>query len=379
MKRDAWPFIFLHFHSFSLFDLLSLSHPKQLITHNDMNKTEIKKWSYRIVVFALLVAGVWILTQEFMGRSGVVTTDNARICRHVMTQSVKVEGFIERVCFDSYTEVKKGDTLIVINDAEYRHALAQAKAHLEQVRNGARQAGESVQTSSQQIGEAEASVVEMETVMERARREEERYKTLLAQKAVTPQQYDDVHAAYLTAKARLDRAVKARQAQTTMKSERNHALSASKAMIEAAEAAVKLAELNLSYCVVTASADGITGSKDVNVGELVHRGQAVVSVVEADEVWVEANYKESQLPHISVGDRARLKVDALPGEVLTGTVERLSGGTGSVFSLLPVDNTAGNFVKVEQRLTVRIKLDKQTAQKLKTLKAGYNVVCEIEK
>ena len=152
-----------------------------------MNKTEIKKWSYRIVVFALLVAGVWILTQEFMGRSGVVTTDNARICRHVVTQSVKVEGFIERVCFDSYTEVKKGDTLIVINDAEYRHALAQAKAHLEQVRNGARQAGESVQTSSQQIGEAEASVVEMETVMERARREEERYKTLLAQKAVTPQ------------------------------------------------------------------------------------------------------------------------------------------------------------------------------------------------
>lgn len=344
-----------------------------------MNKKEIKKWSYRIVVFALLVAGVWILTQEFMGRSGVVTTDNARICRHVMTQSVKVEGFIERVCFDSYTEVKKGDTLIVINDAEYRHALAQAKAHLEQVRNGARQAGESVQTSSQQIGEAEASVVEMQTVMERARREEERYKTLLAQKAVTPQQYDDVHAAYLTAKARLDRAVKARQAQTTMKSERNHALSASKAMIEAAEAAVKLAELNMSYCVVTASADGITGSKDVNVGELVHRGQAVVSVVEADEVWVEANYKESQLPHISVGNRARLKVDALPGEVLTGTVERLSGGTGSVFSLLPVDNTAGNFVKVEQRLTVRIKLDKQTAQKLKTLKAGYNVVCEIEK
>ena len=150
-------------------------------------------------------------------------------------------------------------------------------------------------------------------------------------------------------------------------------------MIEAAEAAVRLAELNLSYCVVTASADGITGSKDVNVGELVHRGQAIVSVVEADEVWVEANYKESQLPHISVGDRARLKVDALPGEVLTGTVERLSGGTGSVFSLLPVDNTAGNFVKVEQRLTVRIKLDKQTAQKLKTLKAGYNVVCEIEK
>lgn len=344
-----------------------------------MNKQDIKKWSYRLVVAVLLVAGVWIVAREFLGHSGVVTTDNARICRHVVTQSVKVEGFVDRVCFDSYTQVKKGDTLVVINDAEYRHELAQAKARLEQMRGGARQAGESVQTSSQHIGEAEASVAEMQTALERARREEERYKTLLAQKAVTQQQYDDVHAAWLTAQARLDRAVKARQAQTTMKTERGHALTTSKAMIEAAEAAVRLAELNLSYCVVTASADGITGSKDINVGELVHRGQALVSVVEADEVWVEANYKESQLPHIRIGARARLKVDALPGEVLTGTVERLSGGTGSVFSLLPIDNATGNFVKVEQRVTVRIKLDKQTAKRLETLRAGYNVVCEIEK
>ncbi len=182
-----------------------------------MNKQDIQKWSYRLVVAVLLVAGIWIVAREFLGHSGVVTTGNARICRHVVTQSVKVEGFIDRVCFDSYTQMKKGDTLVVIDDAEYRHELAQAKARLEQMRGGARQAGESVQTSSRHIGEAEASVTEMQTALERAGREEERYKTLLAQKAVTQQQYDDVHAAWLTDQARLDRAVKARQAQTTMK------------------------------------------------------------------------------------------------------------------------------------------------------------------
>lgn len=105
-------------------------------------------------------------------------------------------------------------------------------------------------------------------------------------------------------------------------------------------------------------------------------GQTLVSIVDSGERWVEANYKESQLPHIKVGSKARITADAVPGIQYTGTVERISGATGSAFSLIPIDNATGNFVKVEQRVTVRIKLDQN--DDVAKLKSGYNVECIVE-
>lgn len=116
------------------------------------------------------------------------------------------------------------------------------------------------------------------------------------------------------------------------------------------EANVRLARLNLSYCAIIATCDGVTGRKDIHVGQLVQPGQTMVEIVDSKEMWVQANYRESQIANIHVGSKVKMKVDAVPGVEYEGVVESLSDATGSAFSLMPSDNATGNFVKVEQRL-----------------------------
>lgn len=207
-------------------------------------------------------------------------------------------------------------------------------------------------------------------------REDNRFKNLLSQDAVTPQQYDKVHTGYLSAKAAYEQAVRSHRMQSAVVAEQGHHLSASEQGIELARCAVDLARLNLSYCYIIATCDGTVGAKDIHVGQLVNPGQTLVSIVDKNERWIEANYKESQLPHIKVGNKVEITADAVPDVEYTGTVERISDATGSAFSLIPIDNATGNFVKVEQRVTVRIKLDiNSDATKLKS---GYNVECIVK-
>lgn len=212
--------------------------------------------------------------------------------------------------------------------------------------------------------------------MENAMREDNRFKNLLSQDAVTRQQYDEVHTGYLRAKAAYEQAVRSRQMQSAVVTEQGHQLSVSEQGIELARRAVDLARLNLSYCYIIATCNGTVGMKNIHAGQLVNPGQTLVSIVDNGERWIEANYKESQLPHIKVGNKAEITVDAVPGIQYTGTVERISDATGSAFSLIPIDNATGNFVKVEQRVTVRIKLDEN--DDVARLKSGYNVECIVK-
>lgn len=207
-------------------------------------------------------------------------------------------------------------------------------------------------------------------------REDSRFKNLLSQDAVTPQQYDKVHTAYLSAKAAYEQAVRSRKMQSAVVTEQGHHLSASEQGIELACRAVDLARLNLSYCYIIATCDGTVGTKDIHPGQLVNPGQTLVSIVDKNERWIEANYKESQLSHIKVGDKVEITADAVPDVEYSGTVERISNATGSAFSLIPIDNATGNFVKVEQRVTVRVKLD--ASGDVDKLKGGYNVECTIK-
>ena len=195
---------------------------------------------------------------------------------------------------------------------------------------------------------------------------------------MTRQQYDRTHTAYLSAKARYEQVKQTRTMQSSVAEEQGHHLSASEAALRQAQAAVELAKLNLSYCYIIATHSGVVGSRDINVGQLVNPGQTLVSIVDENQKWVEANYRESQLPNIKEGDEVDIKVDAVPGMTFKGRVERMSDATGSAFSLIPVDNATGNFVKVEQRLTVRISLAGNKPADLDRLKAGYSVECEVK-
>ena len=303
-------------------------------------------------------------------------TDNARVRQNVVPQSCRVQGFIREVRFTDFQQVKKGDTLVIIEDAEFRLRLAQAETDLLRAEQGSKGTASGIVATKASMTVTEASIESARAQMDNALREDNRFKNLLAQYAVTQQQYDKVHTAYISAKAAYDQAVRSHQMQSAVVTEQGHHLSASEQGIELARRAVDLARLNLSYCYIIATCDGTVGSKDIHVGQLVNPGQTLVSIVDKDERWIEANYKESQLPHIKVGNKVEIKVDAVPDVEYTGTVERISDATGSAFSLIPIDNSTGNFVKVEQRVTVRIKLDE--CSDVDKLKGGYNVECIVK-
>ncbi|MBQ7571374.1 MAG: HlyD family secretion protein [Bacteroidaceae bacterium] len=343
-----------------------------------MEKHRLTTLIYNTVIVCFLLVGATVVFLQFTHFGNVEFTDNARVRQHITPQNTRVQGFIREVRFQEFQSVKKGDTLAIIEPAEFRLRLAQAEADLARAEQGSKATGSSIETTEGNIQVTEAGIEEARAQMENALREDRRFEKLLAEDAVTQQQYDNVHTAYLSAKARYEQVQRSRAAQHLVKAEQHHHLSAANAALELARAAVDLARLNLSYCYITATCDGVLGTKDIQEGQLVQPGQTLVNIVSDDEKWVEANYKESQLPHIKVGSKVVMKADAVPDEEFTGTVERISDATGSAFSLLPIDNATGNFVKVEQRVTVRISLDGNEAEKLAKLHAGYNVECEVK-
>lgn len=335
------------------------------------------RYLYNTLVILLLLAGATVVVLQFAHFGHIEFTDNARVRQHITPQNTRVQGFVREIRFGEFQPVKKGDTLVVIEDAEFRLRLAQALADLARAEEGAKQAGSSILTTEAGMEVTDAGMEEARVNMENAQREDARFEALLAQEAVTRQQYDNVHTAWLSAKARYEQVKRSRNTQTHVRREQGYNLSATQASLELARALVELARLNLSYCYILATCDGVTGTLDIQEGMLVQPGQTMVNVVDASDLWVEANYKESQLPHIHEGSEVRMRVDAVPDVTFRGRVERISDATGSAFSLLPVDNATGNFVKVEQRVMVRILLEGNGKEELALLRAGYNVECEV--
>ena len=338
-----------------------------------MEKNKIYTHLYNTLIVLCLLGGAVYVVSQFMHVGNGEFTDNARVCQNIVPQSSRVQGFIREVRFTDFQQVKRGDTLVIIEDAEFRLRLAQAESDLLRAQQGSKGTASSIVTTRTGMTVTEAGIESARVQMENAMREDKRYKNLLNQDAVTLQQYDKVHTAYLSAKAAYEQTVRSRQMQSAVVAEQGHHLSASEQGIELARCAVDLARLNLSYCYIIATCDGTVGTKDIDVGQLVNPGQTLVSIVDKNERWIEANYKESQLPHIKVGNKVEITADAVPNVEYTGTVERISDATGSAFSLIPIDNATGNFVKVEQRVTIRIKLD--ASNDVDKLKSGYNVEC----
>lgn len=343
-----------------------------------MEKKILLRWTYNIIVLALLVMGSAVVILNFAHFGNVEWTDNAHVRQHITPVNTRVQGFIREIRFEEFQPVHKGDTLVIIEDTEFRLALAQAEAALVQAEAGSRATITGMATTSSNIGVTDATIAELHAQMENAQREDARFQKLLVQQSVTQQQADNIHTAYLAAKARYEAANRQRHSQTLVRSEQGHHLQQREAAIEVARAQLDLARLNLSYTVITATADGVLGRKDIHEGQLVQPGQTMVDIVAGNELWVVANYRETQLPHIAVGARVRISADAVPDVEYVGVVERISDATGNAYSLIPQDNATGNFVKVEQRVPVRISLEGNRPEDLQKLRAGFNVECEIK-
>lgn len=343
-----------------------------------MEKAKIQTYIYNSVIVLILLAGITYAVLQFTHFGRIEYTDNARVCQFIAPQNTRVQGFIKEIRFEAYQHVNAGDTLVVIEDSEFKLRLAQAQADLARAKQQSKATSSSIRTTTSSMSVTEAGIEEARVNMENLAREDQRYEQLLAQEAVTRQQYDQIHTSYLSAKARYEQMKHTRAMQDNVVEEQGYHLSASDAALRQAQAAVELAQLNLSYCYIIATHSGVVGARDINIGQLVNPGQTLVSIVDESDKWIEANYRETQLPNIHDGAEVDINVDAIPGVTYKGRVERLSDATGSAFSLIPIDNATGNFVKVEQRLTVRISLKENSPEDLARLKAGYSVECEVK-
>lgn len=334
--------------------------------------------SYVATIIVILAASAWVAS-KFIHLGNVEFTDNAQIRQHIVPVNSRVQGYIKEIRFKEYEPVKMGDTIVVIDDADMRLNLARAKADYQNAIAGKDVAHSSATSASANVAVSEAAIAEAKVLMDMSATDFDRYQKLLAKDAVTRQQYDAAKTDYEAKKARYEMLIRQRAATTSVVDVTRQRISQSDAGIELAQALLETAALNLSYTVIVAPCDGYASRKEIQVGQLVQPGQTLLDIVDSSEIWVVANFKETQLKHIEPGSRVRVRVDAFPDEVLTGVVKSISTATGASLSLMPQDNSAGNFVKVRQRIPVRIEFAPgNSAEAMARLRAGMNVECSVE-
>ena len=303
-------------------------------------------------------------------------TNDAFVDQYIAPVNIRVAGYIQDVRFKEHQFVRKGDTLIILDNREYLIRQKEAMAALLDARGSKEVLTSGIHTSQMKIAEEEANIAEAEAKLWQAEQDFRRYERLLKEESIPEQQYEQAKANYKAARARRDALVRQKDAAGSQYNEATKKQTNAESAILKAEAALDLANLNLSYTVVTAPYDGYMGRRTLEPGQYVSAGQTLSYIVRRSDKWITANYRETQIANIYIGQPVRIKVDGLPGKILQGHVSAISEATGSKYSLVPTDNSAGNFVKVQQRIPVRIDLDGVSSEDMGQLRAGMMVETE---
>lgn len=303
-------------------------------------------------------------------------TNDAFVDQYISPVNIRVAGYIQDVRFREHQFVHKGDTLVVLDNREYLIRQKEAKASLMDAQGSKDVLHSNIETSETRIAEQDASLNEAKARLWKAEQDFHRYERLLKEESVPEQQYDQAKADYEAARARYDALLKQKDAARSQYTETNKRKVNARAAILRAKAALDMANLNLSYTVVTAPYDGYMGRRTLEPGQYVSAGQTLSYLVRQSDKWITANYRETQISNIYIGQPVRIKVDGVPNKVFHGHVTAISEATGSKYSLVPTDNSAGNFVKVQQRIPVRIDFDNVTPEDMAQLRAGMMVETE---
>jgi membrane fusion protein (multidrug efflux system) len=330
-----------------------------------------KKVIYAVLAVVVIVGGFfgWRYYKFIISH---IETDDAQVEGNIVPVLSRVGSFIEKIHVIDNQAVKEGDLLVELDSMDLALKLEQAlSAHASAVSNIA-VAKSMVEDSKMAQQLAFTSIEAPKTSLWRAKKEFERYNDLYEQKLATPQKLDEVKADVETAQAQFDVATqKYESAKVQYKTAQNQ-LKVAEANADMRAKEINVARLQLSYTKVYAPVSGVVSKKTVQEGQLIQAGQPLMSLVQSREIWVTANYKETQLEGMNVGNEVVVKVDAFPDIDFKGKVESLGGATGAKFSLIPPDNASGNFVKVVQRVSVRIALE-STPQVYELLKPGLSV------
>jgi membrane fusion protein, multidrug efflux system len=320
-----------------------------------------RRWDIVVRLGALAIGGAIVVVfatqwDRWIGNEIRQTTDDAYVRGTVTPLSAQVDGYVRRVPVDDFQRVKAGDLLVEIDDSFYSAKVAQAEADL----LGAQAAIDNLKARKEAqhalVAEAQSAINATQADYERAELEAERQRKLLATTFGTEQRVEqtDADAKRLAATLASNKdALEVQQRQMGVLDTQEMQL---RADAKAKQALLDLAKINLGYTRIVAPVSGEVSERGVYEGQFVHSGSQVITMVPLDNVWVVANYKETQLTHVAIGQRAEIRVDTFPGIVVKATVDSVSPASGSQFSLLPPDNATGNFTKVVQRIPVKLRI-----------------------
>ncbi len=346
----------------------------------------------RLIIVGCVLGLALVIGVFFYIRSkGFETTDNAQIDADIIPIRTSVSGYVKEVRFTDNTMVKKGDTLLIINDDEFQArvlqaeaALENAKANLVAVKNNA-DAGDLNASAAFLSSETTAQNIDVaKTRLNKIKEDYKRIKNMYASKAATKAELDAIEAELAVAESQFKAATNQYKASSAQSAGVKSQATGQKSMIALAEALVKqrsaelsLAKTQLGYTVVKAPCDGLVSKRSVDQGQFVTVGTPVCSAIDNTTLWVTANFKETQIEHIKINQLVAVKIDAYPSLSITGKVDSYIGATGAKFSLLPPDNSTGNFVKIVQRVPVRIKLTGLTAEQRALLLPGLSAFVSV--
>lgn len=345
-----------------------------------------------IIIAVLILSGLSYGIYKYVHSLSHETTDDAQIEKNMNPIIPRVMGYVTKVYIKDNDYVKKGDTLFTIDNNDYMVKLEDAKAALiaaqgnfEVSKADIGSALASVSVSDANVQSAGGSIETAKIKLGRATNDFERYNNLYKNHSITKQQFEQALAAKQEAESQLRILQDQKKASSFQKSViiakskvSNKQSEVASANVKRAEAMLEAAKLNLSYTVVTAAIDGQVSKITIQPGQLVQPGQALFYLINNQEAWVIANFKETQLNKMKMGQKVTVKVDAYPDTDFEGEITSFSPATGSKFSLLPPDNATGNFVKTIQRLPVKISLNATNdPEKIKLLRPGMNVDVDV--
>ncbi|MDB5001085.1 MAG: secretion protein HlyD [Mucilaginibacter sp.] len=343
--------------------------------------TETKKKPNKVVPIilgVLLLGGLIFGIKEYIDYGKHIDTDDAQIDGDISPVVARVGGYVDSIMFEENTHVNKGQPLVKIDDRDYKVRLEQAEAAQVGASAGINVGESQISTTAANSASARAQVVSAAARLEKIQKDYQRYANLVKDGSITQQQFDQAKADLDVARAAYNAAKdEYRAAQQQIATSRSQ-LKVTNTGVSQRKVDIDYAKLQLTYTNVKAPASGIVSKKNVQVGQLVQAGQTLFSIVNDNSIYVTANFKETQLDEMKNGQKVDIEVDAYPDLKLEGSVYNFSPATGAKFSLLPPDNATGNFVKVVQRVPVKIKINGSN-EDLSKLRPGMSVKVSVIK
>ena len=310
-----------------------------------------------IILAIVLIAGAIYGFQKYTYAQHHEDTDDAQLEGDINPVLPRVAGYVSQINFEDNQHVNAGDTLVKLDDRDLRIKVAQAEAALANAKATVQAVSATGQSSEANAATTKAAIKTAQVRLWKANQDYDRYSKLLADHAITLQQFDAVKAEKEGAEAALEVARRQQTASQSQSTATNQQVGVAQSVIAQRQAELDFAKLQLSYASIVAPVSGTVSKKNVQPGQFVQAGQPLVSIVSDKDLWVVANFKETQMDKIREGQTVEVEVDAFKDQKLHGKVNSVSGATGAKFSLLPPDNATGNFVKVVQRVPVKITLD----------------------